>query len=658
MSTQNRSLADVTLGDLGRGLARYRPFVLTVAAVVLVTAFLPGKHKGSVTSSSQFAAGSGLAGTNGVGAGRGAVSTANSPGGESAAGLNGAGGGPGSTGASGASFSSSAAGALSGTIPAPTVDPWCDPGTGRVKLPSLYAAPCVPPWDGTNPGATFQGVTATTITIAVPVPQTSAAVQAILVAGGDTDNNDQRKQQRLDYVNLFEHHLQTYGRKVKLVFFTSNVNPNDRANPAAQNSEAQADAIYVAKQIKAFASLGDGGDPFVYEDTLVANHVICICTVTLPASYYLKRAPYIWGTGLPDETQDFSMRAEMICDEINPFPPTFAGEADLNYPLKKQRTYAILWPGDPSNNYKPGADFFVARLKQECGITPVDVTEYQLSDIFNPGQAQEEAQTDMAKFKTDGASEVVCVCDPITPIYFTSAATKQNYFPEWINMGSALTDTTFFGRLYDPNQEKHNFGFSALPDRIPKNVTDPYNLHYWQFGTSPSAPNEYGVIYPPAWDLMLGINLAGPTLTPQTFQCGEPPFTSKTFEGQPCVGRDYPGMFGYPISPTNWRARVANPVITFGDHLWAWDDYNQSDDGTLIWWDPNATGQSETGSEGQGMFRYVNLGKRYMYGQFPKGQIPWFNPANTVTVWASLPAADTPPSYKYACYYLCNSPGN
>jgi hypothetical protein len=112
-------------------------------------------------------------------------------------------------------------------------------------------------------------------------------------------------------------------------------------------------------------------------------------------------------------------------------------------------------------------------------------------------------------------------------------------------------------------------------------------------------------------------------------------------------------MFGYPISPTHYTARISNPVISWSPKLWPWDDYNQLDDGTLIWWDPNASGQDETGSNGTGMMRYMYGGKRYLYGQFPKGNQPWFNTSNTVTVFTSIPSADRPPSYPYRCYYMC-----
>jgi len=46
-------------------------------------------------------------------------------------------------------------------------------------------------------------------------------------------------------------------------------------------------------------------------------------------------------------------------------------------------------------------------------------------------------------------------------------------------------------------------------------------------------------------------------------------------------------------------------VTAFGDKLWQWDDYNQTDDGTLIWWDPTRRARTETGVDGNGLFRYV-----------------------------------------------------
>ncbi|HEY6697773.1 MAG TPA: hypothetical protein VIZ67_06090, partial [Acidimicrobiales bacterium] len=41
--------------------------------------------------------------------------------------------------------------------------PNCDPSTGKLKLPTIYAPPCVVPFDGDNGGATSPGVTADSV---------------------------------------------------------------------------------------------------------------------------------------------------------------------------------------------------------------------------------------------------------------------------------------------------------------------------------------------------------------------------------------------------------------------------------------------------------------------------------------------------------------
>ena len=653
------SLGDMTLGDLAKGLRRYQPFVLAVLAIVLVAVFLPGKPSkpsagiaAGVNGASQGGAGGGGA-TPGGGAG-GQAGT------DAATGATGAGGAGSGSGARGGGFANGSVLGPSSPPPA-TTDPWCDPATGRVKMPSMYATPCVPPFSGDNGGATYNGVTAKTITVAVPESNNQAQAQALAAAANNTDTQAQIRQTILDYVDIANHHIQMYGRQIKVVFFTSSYNSNDSS--AAQNAECQADATTVAKQIHAFISwdgeLQECGT-IAYQNTLANLGTMCFCTTTVPASYYLNWAPYVWGNGLPDETQGYELRAEMICDEIAPFPPQFAGEADLNAPVKPKRTFGLIWPGASAlvntDVYRSGAQFFADKLKQ-CGVDLVENVSFPIVDTNGPA----DAQTLMTKFKQDGISDVILVSDPLDPIYLTSAATKQNYFPEWIDTGSALTDQTHYGRLYDQTQWRHAFGLSLLGDRVPKTVTDPYRIYAWAHaGGTPQANTSAPVIYPFTWMFPTGVSLAGPNLTPYTFQCGQPPYTSTTHggprgasQGVACVGKTYPGMFGYPISPTNYVNRVANPVDSWGSRVWSWDDYNFTDDATLIWWDATATGPEENGTTGAGMWRYPYGGKRYQFGQLPKTNPPWFNPANTVTVFDALPAADTPPDYQYKCYYLC-----
>ena len=660
----NGSLGDITLGDVAKGLRRYQPFVLAVAAIVLVAVFLPGKT--TKTTNAGLAAGSNsatpAAGQAAAGTAGGAGGGAQGGGGTSVGPANGSVRGPASAPAAtttGGPANPSAPGPASS--PAATTDPWCDPATGRLKIPTLYAAPCVPPFSGDNGGATYNGVTAQTITVAVPESNNQAQASALRAAANSTDTQAQIRQTILDYIDIANHHFQMYGRQIKIVFFTSSYNSNDSS--AAQNAECQADATTVAKQLHAFISwdgeLQECGT-VAYQNTLANLGVMCFCTTTVPSSYYLNWAPYVWGNGLPDETQGYDMRAEMVCDEIAPYPPQFAGEADLNAPVKPKRSFGLIWPGASAlvntDVYRSGAQYFAQKL-QGCGVSLVENVSFPIVDTNGPA----DAQTLMTKFKQEHISDVILVTDPLDPIYLTSGATKQQYFPEWIDTGSALTDQTHFGRLYDQTQWRHAFGLSLLADRVPTALSEEYRIYAWAHGgAKPPAINSATVIYPFTWMFPVGVQLAGPKLTPNTFQCGQPPYASRTHTGPrgaaqavACVGKTYPGLFGYPLSPTNYANRVANPVVSWGSRLWPWDDYNITDDGTLIWWDATAQGPDESGSQGVGMWRYPYGGKRYLFGQFPKTNPPWFNAANTVTVFASIPAPDAPPSYPFKCYYMC-----
>jgi hypothetical protein len=660
--SERGSLADLTLGDIGRAIRRYQPFIVTVAAIVLLVAFLPGQS-GSHTASGPNP-GNVSVNTGGTGTGTGSTPTTTG----TSVQTSGAGGssslasGPSSAGAGGAGGAGSAStGGGGGT--AATPDPYCDPNTGREMLPTLYAPTCVPPWSGNNGGATYPGVNATSITVAVPLSNNQAQAQAVAAAANDTDTDAQLRQTAQDYVNEFEHHVQTYGRHVNLVYFTSSYNSGD--STAAQDAECQSDATYVAKTLHAFMSWDQRAQEcgtVAYQNTLAQDGVMCWCTTTVPSSFYLQWAPYVWGTGLPDETAGYLMRAEVICKELASNAPQYAGEADLNAPAVSQRKFGLIWPGastlDNTQVYVSGAQFFANQLKQECGINlGSDDVSFPIVDTNGPA----DAQTLMAKFKSDHVTTVILVADPIDPIYLTDAATHNLYFPEWFDTGSALTDESHFGRLYDPNQWKHAFGFSALADRVPNNLSDAYNMYNWAYNSAPPASFGFVTEYPWALQFFTAIQLAGPDLTPYTYQCGEPPYTSYTHtgplgssKGVPCVGKVYPGLFGLRISPTDYTQRVSNPVVAYGDKLWPWDYYNVISDGTLIWWDPSASGPDETNSNGSGLWRYMYDGKRYLLGQFPSGPQPWFNPNNTVTIFSSLPAPDRPVSYPYrACYYMC-----
>jgi hypothetical protein len=611
---------------MAKALTRYRPFIAVVAAVALVVVVLPGKPSEKSTVAANRGSNSGAAIRSDATAadastGDGAATTDTAAADASAAATGTVGGAAGAAKATNVATggakagAGTAAGTGGGTAAAgangPGMGPDCDPDTGRLKMPSVYAFPCVPPFSGDNGGNTYKtGVTKDTITIVHYVGPTDAASQAILAAGGDNDTEDQINQQFDQFVEFYNSHTELYGRKVKVVHFKST------GKDGKDDNAGKADAITVDTKYHAFMSWGSLNNTYLNE--LRSRGILCVCTTTLPKDFYLDHAPFVWGNGLPDENQAYLMRSEMICNQIAPFPAQYAGDENQTNPaLKlngKPRSFGLIYYETTDKAYAEGEKFFEQELAK-CNVTLKDKAAY----IFDPTTAQQDAQTIMSRFSTEGITSVIFVGDPIYPVFYTQAANQQQYYPEWVNTGSALTDTSFFARTYDQKQWAHNFGLSLLAARGPKDSGDAAALLKW-WGQAPKAPGTYGTIWPTVHETFMGLSLAGPHLDPNSF-------------------RD--GMFSFPKSPP--KGGITKPLMSFGRQLWTWDDYNLFDDSTEIWWDANAQGPDELNNNGTGLYRFVAMGKRYLPGGLPTGPFPAFKTDNTVLIYDKLPDQDRPP---------------
>jgi hypothetical protein len=599
MRSPSEWIADPRLEGPRRWLARYHPFLTTILAVALIAIFLPGRSTDTTPE--------GVAGEIAAGAGEVLEETAPSE------------------------TTVTAPTATKSSGPAqPTVNPNvltfeearkrgvalvpnCDASTGRIMMPTRFAPPCTQRYEGRNGGNTWQGVTDKEIVLAYYQGQGDAASEAILTAAGANDSDEEVRQQVLDWSKMFESHYNLWGRKIRWVF----IQPSGEAT---DDAAGKADAIRVATQVKAFASVGAPNNTYVNE--LVSRKVMCICTVSQPIETYIRWAPYVWTT-LMASTQGYIHRAEYIggrlankkaqwaYDEINPAQ----GFRNQN------RKFGFLYYDTDDLAYKAGADFFVRYMKERYGVTFAAVSQYH--GYPEVARTQEEARPIIQKFKEAGVNSLICSCDPFGPIFFTQEATRQLYGPEWIITGSALTDTSFFARLYDQDQWSHAFGISYLSARLPEEQSEAFRLYRWQFDREPSAPSSYGVIYAPMKVLFDGLHLAGPVLTPETFRTG---------------------MYAQPIAG---RGGITTIASAYGDKgLWPWkEDPVALDDATEIWWDRNAAGQDELGNQGRGLYRYVAMGRRYLPGEWPKTTPVAFDPKNTVTIYERPPPADAWPCY-------------
>ena len=132
----------------------------------------------------------------------------------------------------------------------------CDHHTGRLKMPTVYSPPCVPVPTGSNGGATVGGVTATTINLVYYYPQPGGLASTISGAAGTPAQALATVQA---YVAMLNKIYVLYGRQVNLIPFEASGADTD---PVA----AHADAVTVAEQDHAFASIGGPGETTAYED--------------------------------------------------------------------------------------------------------------------------------------------------------------------------------------------------------------------------------------------------------------------------------------------------------------------------------------------------------------------------------------------------------
>ena len=607
--------SDLTLGELVRGLARYRPFILVAAGIFFVAAILPGSRAGDdsddVASAAESNVVAGAQDQSGGAAGTDSsvVAGAGEAGAEGAAGLSASTGGTVGSGTGSRTGTRASGSGTNVVVPQNALEaPDCDPVTKRMRFPSVFSAPCRPVWPkgADNGGASARGVSATEIVVAIRFnPNPDPAGQAILLAAGVDDTSEQTRATRQNYIDLFEKHYRTYGRKVKIVYV-------EQSGESDDDQAARADAVRIATEVKAFAVFGGSG---AFKDELVARGVLCIgCTTSEPIETYLKGAPYVWGT-LMASTQAYVHRAEYVGKRLGGANATFAG--DPLYQGQK-RKLGLVYLDTTDGTYTAGINFFEKELAR-YGIKLTTKISY-LAELET---AQEQARVIVAKLKDSGVTSVIFSGDPIAPAFLTKEATNQQYRPEWIITGSALTDTSLFARTYDQAQWAHAFGVSMLAARGPFDKSDAWRLHVWHHGSGPPADDAFGVIYPSPFIFMTGVHLAGPKLTVSSF-------------------RD--GLFSYPVSGKG----LTTVQTSFGRHgIWQWDDYLAYDDMTEIWWDPQAVGEDETGKSAPGLYRYVAGGKRYAAGEWPKTPAKPFDAAGSVTVYAEHPAADKWPDYEH-----------
>jgi hypothetical protein len=434
-----------------------------------------------------------------------------------------------------------------------------------------YSPPCIA-FSGDNGGGTATGVSSDSIKVAFRVLDEKGFQQTLASLAGANlvDTPDTVKNTVSALAEYFNQHFQFYGRKIDMQFYNGvGSTTNELLGQGVDKAEADADTV---QQMGAFADLSGTTEP--YGDALYKRGVISFGVPYLSREWMTSRRPYEWSLAT-----DCSIVTETVSDyalkKLLGRPAKFAGGA-----LKdKPRVTTAIAPDNPWYQECVGAGQNILRQNgKDWDVTPI---QYQL-DL---GTMSNQAANLVPKLQSEGVTTIVCGCDPIFPVFLSGAAARAGYYPEFINIGVALDDFDLVGQLWAPDFVKHSFGISPLGDDASKPSTQ--SIGYAAFHSV--RPNEepafsVDLIYYQMYMMAIGIQMAGPNLTPDTFE---------------------QGMFAYPkkLGPAG---------------LWGFGpgDYTPQDDVREIYWDPN-TVSSYNGKNGAWVD--PNPGARYSRGQIPAG---------------------------------------
>ena len=384
--------------------------------------------------------------------------------------------------------------------------------TGRQVQGDPYSPPCVS-FSGNNGGATNRGVSATAITVSYRIPadnisSVDAAIQQIAGkynASQFTDTAADIERTLNDLVVYFNEHFQFYGRKIVLKSFKGQGQLTQEVTDAGQ-AQADADALTAADTISAFADVSALSQP--YAEALSAQKVVNIGAPYMSEQWFQAHAPYAWSffpncTDLSNEGAAIGVR-EVIGQKVS-----FAGAGVTD---GQPRRIAVLAPDNPI--YQQCAARVTSALKA-AGRPAVANLSYTL-DL---SQLSQEAGSLEQQIVNDHITTVFCGCDPITLVYLTGDLDNAHYEPEWANIGAAFTDEDLVAQLFDQGVWAHAAG-STNNGTVP-----PYGSSLGYFAAKSVDPNhppahEVDLIYEDLYILAMGIQLAGPNLTPQSFEQG------------------------------------------------------------------------------------------------------------------------------------------
>lgn len=464
----------------------------------------------------------------------------------------------------------------SGTTAAPLPGRGAGSCAGKAsQLPGdPYAPPCVEWAGGDNGGPTSPGVSKDEVTISFRVIDEKGFLQTLATLAGadivDTPADIKRTVQAFE--KFFNDHYQFYGRKMKIVFRDGSGSITTELLGGGRDA-AVADAATIKAEINPFIEMNSASEPF--SDALYKEKIIAFGTPYLSRKWHNDRRPYAWslatdGSIVSEAAAEFANKM-LLVQGGGTKKAVFAGDS-----LKdKDRVIGGLAPENPW--YQESVENANAVLKSEGHSFGDNSVKYRL-DI---NSMSNQAAGVVSQFKDKGVTTILCGCDPIFPVFLSAKAAEQNFEPEWIVVGTALTDWDVAAQLYNQDQWDHAFGISSMGEPRPVRGGLGYSAYKTVRNDEPAFAVE--LIYATMIMISSGIQMAGPNLTPASFEAGL---------------KNWPGGTG--------------PYGTFG---FGPVDYTPTRDYRVVWWDRDAV---SIVNSAPGAYKASFGGARYAVGKFPR----------------------------------------
>jgi hypothetical protein len=438
------------------------------------------------------------------------------------------------------------------------------------QIEDPQSPPCVPYWQGDNGGATSRGVTADTIKIAMPTVYTSPLARSVLEG-------------------FFNKRFEFYGRKIQLV-------------SAGGGSECVGFKA-AAADLEAHGFFGvldqNHDDASCFYAELARRKIVGTSGISLFTESRLRElAPYTWQYPMSDD-REFAAIGEWTCNRLVGRNAEFAKGLQLNQPRKFG---IIVQYNNPDR--EPDTSPIEQALRR-CG-SPLSAI-YRMKQSADGQENLNQSQSAILAMERANVTSVICLCQIFAEAFLGSYATGQAYFPEWLLSTYGGNDFNFLIRSVgwpESEQRTQILGTSMLPRQA---NTDDQPFWWMIQEMNPNVRKDdlegYGSNIQNIYRAMLlmasGLQMAGPHLTPESFEAG---LHQAVFPNP--EHRNRPGKVGF-----------------------ADKDHSMTNDTVEFWWSEAEPSPDDVGSNGgsPGTLCYIDRAERRDNGRFPKGRSTFFD---------------------------------